>query len=178
MGTLDANFKPEDIGGVLVSLLHVGGYLAIGRGSELIEPQDLIKAIYIVDLEHVAKFWDDWEGFEELVSTQPLGIGSRGGYVNRIDSLIHVQLAMRERESGLHRLGRLSISVQRILVAARKLAAERSDGPSTPSSRDLLFSACSEDPELSSALQGSGLQLDRLAEAVKKPPRGRPGRAL
>jgi uncharacterized repeat protein (TIGR03803 family) len=38
------------------------------RGSELIEPRDLIKAIYVADLEHVSSFWTDWEGFERLVT--------------------------------------------------------------------------------------------------------------
>jgi hypothetical protein len=34
-------------------------YAAMERGSEVIEPQDLIKAICIVDLEHVSSLWSD-----------------------------------------------------------------------------------------------------------------------
>jgi len=45
------------------------------RGSELIEPRDLIKAIYIADLEHVSAFWDAWEGFERLVNDEVLANG-------------------------------------------------------------------------------------------------------
>jgi hypothetical protein len=49
-------------------LLAVSGYATMERGSELIEPRDLIKAIYVADLEHVSSFWTDWEGFERLVT--------------------------------------------------------------------------------------------------------------
>jgi hypothetical protein len=170
MGTVDAPLERGNTGVLWTLLAHVSGYLAIARGSMLIEPQDVIKAIYIVDLEHVARFWDDWEGFEEFVSKLP-GSGASEGYVNRIDSLIHVQLAMKKKGSGLHILGRFSESVRKILAAAQKLASERVGAPRTLSSRDLLFCACSLDPELSRALQESGLQLDKLAAAVKTPRR-------
>jgi hypothetical protein len=61
--------RPElDREGPWLLLMMVSGYAAMERESEQTEPIDLIKALYIVDLEHLAKFWDDWEGFEKLVS--------------------------------------------------------------------------------------------------------------
>ena len=47
--------KQVDAGGVLPLLFMVSGYVAMERGSEFIEPRDLVKAIYIVDLEHVGQ---------------------------------------------------------------------------------------------------------------------------
>jgi hypothetical protein len=45
-----------DAVGVLPLLLKVSAYVALERGSDLIEVRDLLKAIYIADLEHVAGF--------------------------------------------------------------------------------------------------------------------------
>jgi hypothetical protein len=46
-------------------------------GSESIEARDLTKEIYIGDLEHASRYWDDWEGFERLVLDEKLGNGKR-----------------------------------------------------------------------------------------------------
>ncbi len=157
-----------DAWGVFSLLSIVSGYAAMERGSELIEPRDLIKAIYIADLEHVSAFWNDWEGFERLVNDERLANGHSATYINRILYLVRLELAMRDSPDGFIGLGRPSPKLQTIVATARKLASDRSGVAATPSSRELLFAACSLDPELSESLQKSGLQLAKLADAVKK----------
>ena len=90
-----ATLRLEDSAGVWPTLMMVSGYAAMERDSETIEVIDLVKAIYIVDLEHVARFWDDWEQFEELVSNQRLGNGMNKIYINRTLYLQNLQLSVR-----------------------------------------------------------------------------------
>jgi hypothetical protein len=158
--------EPTDAWGVFPLLLQVSGYAAMERGSELIEPRDLIKAIYIADLEHVSAFWIAWEGFERLVNDQKLANGRSATYINRTIYLIRLELAMREIPEGVIELRRVSPTLERMVTAARKFASDRLGAATTPSSRDLLFAACSLDPELADSLRKSGLQLAKLAEAV------------
>ena len=165
MGIEGTLLKPIDVGGVCPLLFVVSGYAATQRGSQLIEPRDLIKAIYIVDLEHVKKFWSDWEGFEKLVSNELRSAGRAPIYINRIWFLLQIQLVKGESDS-ITTLGRPSPGLVELVAAARKLASGRANIEASPSSQDLLFTACSQDQELSSALQLSGLQFDRLKAAV------------
>ena len=58
--------KQVDAGGVLPFLFMVSGYAAMERGSEFIEPRDLVKAIYIVDLEHVSLVLEQLGGFRTI----------------------------------------------------------------------------------------------------------------
>lgn len=168
MGIDGRTLKLVDTGGIVPLLFMVSGYAAMERGSETIEPYDLIKAIYIADLEHVSMFWDDWEGFERLVSKERLGNDLPDIYINRTLYLVRLEAMSRENAGSFVGLGRPSQAFQQIVATARTLASKRAGSPATPSSRDLLFCACSEDPELSAALQASGLQLEKLAAAVKK----------
>jgi hypothetical protein len=168
MGIGGQILKLVDTGGVVPLLFMVSGYAAMERGSETIEPYDLIKAIYIVDLEHVSMFWDNWEGFERLVSKER-GVGGLPDiYINRTLYLVRLEAMSRENAGSFVGIGRPSQAFQAIVAAARTIASERAGCPGTPSSRDLLFCACSVDPELSAALQASGLQLEKLAAAVGK----------
>jgi len=161
---------PEDAESVLLLELLVSGYIANERGSEHIESLDLIKAIYIVDFEHVQKFWDDWEDFEQFVSREKLlpGGARYTPYIDRTMYLVRMGVDQAQAPSGTFRgVGRFTEGVLRIISEARALASKRTGNLSTPSSRDLLFSACAQDPALSTALQESGLKLQALAEAVK-----------
>src|SRR5260370_28336192 len=100
-----------------------------------------------------------------------MGAGNVVVYIIRIQNHIRLDAMAREtKEDGFTPLGSPAPSFQEIVAAARKLASDRAGAPSTPSSKDLLFCACSQDPELSKALQGSGLQLEKLPTAVKKNP--------
>lgn len=131
------------------------------RGSERIESQDLIKAIYMVDLEHVVTYWNNWEAFEAFV------LSNEEGYVNRILYLVQVEM-IRAKMEGAQELAGISNSVLEIVSAARKLASDKIGAPATPSSRELLFCACSLDSQLSESLQQFGLNFAKLAESVKK----------
>jgi|HubBroStandDraft_1064217.scaffolds.fasta_scaffold00198_12 hypothetical protein len=155
-----------DAWGVFPLLLQVSGHAAMERGSEWIEPLDLVKAIYIADLEHVSAFWNPWEGFERLVNDQELANGHSGTYINRTLYLVRIELAMREIPEGVIELRRVSPTLQKIVATARKIASDRSGAAATPSSRDLLFATCSLDAELSESLQKSGLHLAKLAAEV------------
>ncbi|MFI5072550.1 MAG: hypothetical protein ACHP8A_16835 [Terriglobales bacterium] len=158
----------EDVGGVFPLLAMVSAYAAIERGSDLMEPRDLIKAIYIADLEHVSSFWDNWEGFEKLVTSERLVTGGSMTYINRCLYLMQIHLMSKEHQNGFTGLAKVSPAYQEIVADARKLATERTGLPSTPSARDLLFCVCNKDPELSVALQASGLKLKKLDAAVRK----------
>ncbi|MBZ5507071.1 MAG: hypothetical protein LAO78_16565 [Acidobacteriia bacterium] len=147
-------------------LLMVSGYAAMERGSDSIEPIDLVKALYIVDLEHLAVFWHDWEGLERLVSNQRLVNGQSKMYINRMLYLIHLEMGMMSEADKINMFGSPSPKFQEIVNSARELASKREGTSSTPTSRDLLFCTCSHDPGLRIALQESGLQLEKLAFAV------------
>lgn len=154
--------------GALPLLLMVSGYAAMERDSESVDPIDLVKALYIVDLEHLAKFWQDWEGFERLVSLQGLVNGQSSMYINRMSYLIYLDEVRRAASPGKIQLfGSASAEFQEIVNAARALASKREGIPSTPTSLDLLFCTCSHDPKLRAALKGSGLQFEKLEGAVK-----------
>jgi hypothetical protein len=158
---------PEDSTGPWPLLMMVSGYAAMERGSEHNEPIDLIKALYIVDLEHLSKFWDDWEGFEKLVSNQRLANGQSRMYINRMSYLIYLEkIRASQAPDKIYLFPPASPKLEKIVHAARDLASKREGAASTPTARDLLFCTCSHDPELKAALQQSGLQLERLTTAV------------
>jgi hypothetical protein len=163
--------SPEDVGGVYPLLVRISGYAAMERGSESIELRDFVKAIYIADLEHVAPFWRNWEGFEKLVAGERLRNGRCQTYINRTLYLLRIEV-MSERSEGSSfiGLGKPSAALLRVIASARKLASERAETPATPSSRDFLFCICADDAELSAELEKSGLRIDSLAATV------RPGR--
>ena len=157
---------PEDASNVLPLLLLVSGYAAQERGASVIEPKDLLKAIYIVDLEHVQAYWDNWEDFERIISGEGLMEGG-SGYINRTVYLIRVVIDQNEAPSGCFRgVGHPSEAVSRIVEDARTLANKRTRALSTPSSRDLLVSMCAQDPSLSKILQDFGLNLESLIGTV------------
>lgn len=137
------------------------------RGSEYIEARDLLKAIYVVDLEHVSKFWADWEGFERLVTQGKLANGATEKYLNRTFYLMSVQTFMERNSDSTFEFGRASQALIDMVAAARKTATSREDA-GTPSSKDLLYAICSRDTELAGTLKASGLAIDKLAEAVNK----------
>lgn len=151
------------IGGVFHDLLPVSGWCALQRESKVSEPIDLVKAIYLVDLEHVSKYWSNWEGFEAFITEIPLAQGRKLFYINRARELFELFMAGRE-EPGRQFVGFAppSLQVQEIVRAAQELAsAHGRDLP--PSSRHFLLCACRKDRRLSEALRNSGLQLDELA---------------
>jgi hypothetical protein len=149
------------IGGVWLHLLSSSGWFAMERGSESVEPIDLIKAIYVVDIEHVAKYWDNWEGYERFVLNIRLGNGGQAEFLNRIQILTQQHFAARDSGSKSIRFGRLSPGLCEIALSAKKLAIERGESE-FPSSRDFLYCICVSDPDLANSLQTSGLDLDRL----------------
>lgn len=159
--------KQVDAGGVLPLLFMVSGYAAMERGSEVIEPRDLVKAIYIVDLEHVSLFWSSWEDFERFIMSEKLSEGISQTYINRPLYLLRIELATRENPGCFTELGKPSQEIRRLVDSARTLASEREGVLGTPSSRDLLFCVCSQDSELSAGLKQSGLQFEKLATAVR-----------
>jgi hypothetical protein len=160
--------EPEDAGGVIPLLLLVSAFAAMERGSDCVELRDLIKAIYVVDLEHVATYWNDWEGFETLVSSEKLVTGVQSGaYINRTLYLIGAE-QIRSEGGSITACGSPSEAFGDVIAAARELARTRQGFVSTPTSRDLLFTCCNQDKELARELQKSGLQFDKLAAAVRK----------
>ena len=153
------------VGGVLPLLLQSSGWCAMERGLELSEPIDLVKAIYIVDLEHVSNFWNDWQGLERFILAIPMVGGRKLTYLNRTAKLFELYIVGRDNPGQLVPFAPPSRDVQEIAFAAQELALDRnSDQP--PSSCDLLWCACRLDTALSEALQESGLQIESLAAAI------------
>ncbi len=129
---------------------------------------DLVRAIYIVDLEHVAALWNDWEGFERFISSVVLSDGRHAGYTNRTLYLIQTYLAAMENKGQFMALGKRSKVVHEIVVSAKQVAGERTGNDEPPSSRDLLYCVCAHQPDLSRALQESGLDLGKLVTSVRR----------
>jgi hypothetical protein len=163
----ESKFQLLKIGGVWPFLYSVSGWAAEERGSETIEPLDLVKAIYIVDLEHVSAFWNTWEGFERFVAGITLDNGQPMGYVNRTIYLIQNFLSVKDNPGTFISLGRPSEGIHRVVAAAAELASKREGSAAAPTSGDLLFCACLDDTELADGLRQSGLQLSKLEAAVK-----------
>ena len=161
--------KLISIKGVWWDLSMVSAWSARQRGSKFIEPIDLVKAIYIVDLEHVSRYWNDWLNYETFVTDIPLAEGKKDRYINRFYQALQLQLEMREVPGQFVPLASPSSDIQEIVFAAQRLAQARGGEEEVPSSCDILFCACSHDPGLSEALQQAGLQLEKLAIAVGKP---------
>lgn len=150
-----------DVDGVLPLLVLVAGFCTLERGSQSIEPIDLLKAMYIADFDHVAPCWANWEDLERFV------LGGSRTFVNR--TLLLIQIHSAQRDPGESKeLARVSSIVNRIVAEARKFANERVGSPSTPSTRELLYHMCSLDEQMSAALQKSGLDLERLESLINK----------
>jgi hypothetical protein len=153
--------------GVWQYLLRIGGWAASERGSASIELIDLVKAIYIVDLEHVAEFWTDWEGFERFV----LKIGNRRRprtYLSRTLYLIEAHLGARETPETIIENLKISTALKDVVVAAKKVSEARGGEEEPITSRDFLYCACNQDSSLSLDLQEAGLQFEKLEAAVKR----------
>ena len=164
----DLTIRPEDAGQICSVLLLMSGYSAMERGSGLIEPLDLIKAIYVVDLEHVSKFWRNWENFEEFIASIKIGNGLKVIHINRFLYLARLYSLMSEEKQVYPLMGRVSPALSEIFSAARKVASARFGYPISPTSSDLLFCLCKQDASLAAALRNSGLDLDALAALVEK----------
>jgi hypothetical protein len=163
------SFQLLEIEGVWSLVYLISCWCASDRNSEFVEALDLVRAIYIVDLEHVADYWSNWEGYEGFVAKIMLAHGRPAGYVNRTMYLLQTHLAARENPGQFIPLGRPSKALYEIVMAAKQLAHERTANDEPPSSRDFLFCTCAQDPVLSAALQQSGLRMDKLSAAVGKP---------
>ena len=159
------------IGGVWFDLFPVSGDCSGLRGATQIEPIDLVKAIYIVDLEHVAMFWDDWRNFEAYLLSLILANGKKAGFINRTKMHLARHLAGMMNPGQFWHLPPASTEVRQIVFEAKRLASARAGSDAEPSSCDLLYCICSSDTEISSALRKSGLQLERLSEYVSKRPK-------
>ena len=153
----------EDAGTVWPLLLTAGGLAAMERCSETIELRDLVKAIYLVDLEHVLDCWEDWHLYEKLVKSAQ--IGAETPYLNRILYMISLDAVLKGAAS-FTTLGRPSAALIEVLNDAREVAMKRSGSAESPSSKDLLFCICSHDPDISKMLHDSGLQFEKLKRAV------------
>lgn len=162
-----ANVQLVSMGGVWRILLPMSAMSAKERGSELIESIDLIKAIYIVDLEHVAMFWNDWRNYENVISDIPLVNGIKSNYINRTQKMLQLHMLGHEVPGQMIFLATPSPLLQTIAFSARKLAQNRSGEQELPSSCDFLYCACQNDPALSELLQQSGLHVDKLGSAVR-----------
>ena len=165
---LNSDGRPHlfSVGGVWFDLLPVSGDCAELRGSAVVEPIDLLKAIYIVDLEHVSMFWDDWRNFEAYLSRLKLANGEEAGFINRIKMHLAGHLTAEMNPGQFFPFPPPSKDVHELVFEARSLASARAGRDVAPTSCDLLFCICSRDPEMSSTLQTSGLQMERLSEYV------------
>lgn len=160
------DFMMSDRRGVWQYLLQIGGCAAMERRSDSIELIDLVKAIYIVDLEHVADFWTHWEDFERFV----LKIGTRRrpiSYLNRTLYLFAAHQAATDAPGTFISKGKVSEALKEVVVAVKRVVALRGGEEEAITSRDFLYCACMQDSSLRAELQASGLQFDRLEVVVK-----------
>jgi hypothetical protein len=163
--------EPGDVGGVLPLLLTVAGYAALERSSDSIESSDLLKALYVVDLEHISAFYRNWQDLETLVTKQGLTGGNSGRYLNRTLYLVEAHKLPETSSGSLLIFGQASDGLRRIVYHARKFAADREQTPATPTSKDLLLSIILNDPKLGAELKTCGIQMEFLSSAVQGKPR-------
>lgn len=149
-----------EIPGVWQILFPISGMCAEQRGASAIELIDMVKAIFIVDLEHVSGYWNNWLGFERFVLDIPLADGRKQGYINRCLYVMSWHLAHRDNAGTLMFHPSPSPVVNEIVISAQGMASTRG---LPPSSCDLLLCICQKDRNIAEALQTSGLQLPRLA---------------
>jgi len=157
------------IEGVWRYILPMSGLCAIDRGSKAIESVDLLKAIYIVDLEHVSEYWDNWQSYERFVMKIPLADGRKQRYINRTIQLLKLHDTGRHEPGQLVPFAPLSETLQKAIQAVRAVIRDRAGEP--PSSCDFLYCICQIDHELREALSQSGLQWEKLAAAVAQSPK-------
>lgn len=170
--TLDMNDPTVQmiaIEGVWRDLFPMSSWSAEERGSQLTEPIDLVKAIYIVDLEHVSLYWDDWQKYEKFVSSIRLANGRKTGFINRMERVITAHLERRENPGHFVRMMPPSPEMQEIVLAAQEMARNRAEEDRAPSSPEFLYCACAQDSGLSESLQQAGLQIEKLRAAVENP---------
>jgi hypothetical protein len=122
-----------------------------------------------VGLEHVSEYWDNWLNFETFISDISLVGGRKSQYINRTLQLLRWQSILFDEPEHLMLFPPPSLEVQQVVFAAQEFANSRAGLNQPPTSCDLLFCACLLNSELSTTLQGSGLQLEKLTIAVKGP---------
>jgi len=169
----DARHSLLDIGGVWRHLLTSSGWCAMERGSDLIEPLDLLKAIYVVDIEHVSRYWDDWENYERFLLTIKLGNGEQVEFLNRHLILFQQFLAARENKGRPIWLGTPSEDLCAVAFAAKKIVQDRR-GEEFPSSKDLLYCVCLQHRDLAAELCKHGLNFEKLERDVLSGNESRP----
>lgn len=160
------NPKDARVRGVWFDLLPVSAECAELRGSEVIALIDVVKAIYVVDLEHVSMFWDDWRNFEAYLCTIELADGTVSGFINR--AKLHLTAYIESRMDPGLVIPHVAISddVSAVVLDANSLARSRSGTDTPATSCDILFCICRRSLQLSSSLQESGLALEQLSEYV------------
>jgi hypothetical protein len=159
--------KLVELNGIWNLLLRFASVSAEERGQGSIDTIDLVLAIYIVDLEHVMKFWDDWTHFESFILNIPLIDGRRRVYLHRSEHLFRIWSAAREAEGKLTFYPPPSRGMLAIVESAQELVQARNEEGLAPTSLDFLYAVCSTDPGMSEVLQRAGLQLEMLEAAVK-----------
>jgi hypothetical protein len=165
-----AAIKLVSVEGIWRLLLRFAGVSAEERGQGSMEFIDLIVAIYIVDLEHIVGYWDDWRNFETFVLNVPLLGGRRRPYLHRLEHMFRVWNASREAAGQLTFYPPPSADFLKVVDGARELAHARGGESFAPTSLDFLYSICCNDPPLSDLLQKSGLRFQELKEAVRGAP--------
>ena len=141
--------------GIWRLLLTIAGVSAEERGDKYLEPIDLVKAIYIVDLEHVAEYWDDWKNFEKFVLSMPLIQGKKHFFIHRQEYLFRYWSTARENPGQFMFVHTPSPNILEVAEMARELVESRGDENLAPTSCDFLYCACIKDSELSKQLHAS-----------------------
>lgn len=135
------------------------------------DPIDILVAIYVVDLEHVANLWDDWTQLETLVLSVPVMGGRTRTYLNRHEYMFRVWSAAKQTAGTLTFYPSPSAGVVAVAEKAQELARARNEERIGVTSLDCLYSICLIDAELSEALLNSGLNLQKLELVVRTPRR-------
>lgn len=167
------NYEPNDFmsadrGGIWGTLLSISSWIAKERGSKSIDLRDFVIAIYIVDLEHTARYWDDWENFEKFVIQARRSDHRSSAYLNRTLYLFETQLAARENPGLAIASLEVTEALREAIVRARTFAKNRGGGNRSATSCDFLLSICMQEPSLCIDLKRYGLQVDRLEAVVKR----------
>lgn len=158
-----ATIGSRRFGGCLI----VAMILAEERGSPTLDVRDMLGALWIADLERLAKYWRDWEAFEDFVTAECSLHEPRWAYW-----LLTYEASPKQKKSRFHggMLKAQSPSLVKVWREAEKLAESRVHGDMRPvlTTEDLLLAMAKQtETELRMKLIKAGLDIARLEEAVK-----------
>jgi hypothetical protein len=148
-----------ELTGILPYLRLASGLGAAGRQSLVIEVQDLVYAVYMIDLEHVARYWQDTEDFERVAALGRTIVPPRFVFCCRLaDLMFHENFGVS---------GSSGSSEFNEVISHAKHVAQLRGAEAWVTSHDILWAILSQPGlEIAKSLLDSKIDVARLRQRV------------